>query len=83
MVRRGSHVDAALEEAQEHEPAVATAPAVETKDEPVKVERDVVPAGAALVGAEHPALEERGDSVDPGQMDDPARLPGATWGWWV
>ncbi len=66
-----------LHQAQEDESSMSAGPPVEPEDELVEIESQVVPVGAALMGAEHPALEERRHSMCAGQDD--GRL--GSWGW--
>ncbi len=65
-----------LHQAQEDESSMSTGPPVEPEDELVEIKSQVVPVGAALVGAEHPALEERRHSMCARQHD--GRL--GSWG---
>jgi len=53
-----------LEESVEEEAAVTRAAAVEAEGELVEVVVELLRADGALVGAEQPALEQRGDAVD-------------------
>ena len=55
---------------------MSAAASVEPEDKLVEVERHVVPPNAALMRAQHPALEKRGDPMDAGQ--DPGGL--GAWG---
>ena len=65
-----------LHQAEEDESSMSTGPPVEPEDELVEIKSQVVPVGAALVGAEHPALEERRHSMCARQHD--GRL--GSWG---
>lgn len=65
-----------LHQAQEDESSMSAGPSVESEDELVEIKSEVVPVGAALVGAEHPALEERRHSMCARQHD--GRL--GSWG---
>jgi hypothetical protein len=60
IVRNGE-----LEHAVEEEPAAAGSAAVEAKYELVEIALQVCLVDGALVGAEKPALSQRGDPVDP------------------
>src|SRR3989337_1095535 len=52
-----------LEQAMEEKTALAGAAAVEAERELVEVEVELVRPGGALVGAEQPTLEQRGDAM--------------------
>ena len=55
--------DRALEQTVEEQPAMAGSAPVEAEGELVEVVVELGAADGALVGAEHPALEQRGDEV--------------------
>jgi len=60
--------DGQLQHAQEDQSAAARGPAVESKDEFVQVGRQVGGLDRALVCAQQPPFEQRGDPVHPGQQ---------------
>ena len=59
--------DSLLHEAVEQFAAVAGATPVEPESELVQVEFQMVATDGALMGAEDPALDKRGDPMNPGQ----------------
>src|SRR3989304_590322 len=63
-VGRGVHGHGLLQEAVEQLAAVAGGPAGEPETELVLVVVEMLPADSALVRAQQPTLEERGDAVD-------------------
>src|SRR5271165_1354311 len=65
IVRRGLDRNRLLGEPVEQQPASIRASPVEPKSEFVKVVIEVLLLDAALVSAEKPPLEKRGDSVNP------------------
>jgi hypothetical protein len=70
------HGQGLLYEAVEEHAPVARRSAVEAECELVEVVRQMRPLDAALMSSEEPALEERGDTVNPGQ--ERARVPAAS-----
>ena len=61
--RRVLDLDGLLEESVEEEAAVTRAAAVEAEGELVEVVVELLRADGALVGAEQPAFQKRGDPV--------------------
>ena len=69
---RDRHVldlDGLLQQPVEEHAAAVRVPAVEAKGELVEVEVELADADPAVVRAEEPALEQRGDAVNAGQVD--------------